>query len=245
MTTNRYLYRETAEGFPLYRRVRGEGLAFVRFFRTREEARREVYRLNGWKADQAGGIEIAVANYEWLDGVNDAIRERLGDNTDRYGATYCSRTVEELYPQIFDWLNLLDANVWAILILMTGVAGFTMISGLLIIILERTNMIGVLKALGADNASIRKIFLTFSVFLIGKGMLWGNAVGLSVCLIQHFFRPLRLDPVTYYIDTVPIELNLGWLLLLNIGTLLVSVLMLVGPSYLISHIHPAKSIRFE
>ena len=204
-----------------------------------------VNRLNGWKADQAGGIEIAVANYEWLDGVNDAIRERLGDNTDRYGATYCSRTVEELYPQIFDWLNLLDANVWAILILMTGVAGFTMISGLLIIILERTNMIGVLKALGADNASIRKIFLTFSVFLIGKGMLWGNAVGLSVCLIQHFFRPLRLDPVTYYIDTVPIELNLGWLLLLNIGTLLVSVLMLVGPSYLISHIHPAKSIRFE
>lgn len=204
-----------------------------------------VNRLNGWKAGQVGGIEIAVTAYERLDAVNDEIRSLLGDNTDRYGATYCSRTVEELYPQIFDWLNLLDANVWAILILMTGVAGFTMISGLLIIILERTNMIGVLKALGADNASIRKIFLTFSVFLIGKGMLWGNIIGLSVCLVQYFFRPLRLDPVTYYINTVPIELNIGWLLLLNVGTLLVSVLMLVGPSYLISHIHPAKSIRFE
>lgn len=204
-----------------------------------------VNRLNGWKAGQVGGIEIAVTAYERLDAVNDEIRSLLGDNTDRYGATYCSRTVEELYPQIFDWLNLLDANVWAILILMTGVAGFTMISGLLIIILERTNMIGVLKALGADNASIRKIFLTFSVFLIGKGMLWGNIIGLSVCLVQYFFRPLRLDPMTYYINTVPIELNIGWLLLLNVGTLLVSVLMLVGPSYLISHIHPAKSIRFE
>lgn len=204
-----------------------------------------VNRLNGWKAGQVGGIEIAVTAYERLDAVNDEIRSLLGDNTDRYGATYWSRTVEELYPQIFDWLNLLDANVWAILILMTGVAGFTMISGLLIIILERTNMIGVLKALGADNASIRKIFLTFSVFLIGKGMLWGNIIGLSVCLVQYFFRPLRLDPVTYYINTVPIELNIGWLLLLNVGTLLVSVLMLVGPSYLISHIHPAKSIRFE
>ena len=204
-----------------------------------------VNRLNGWKAGQVGGIEIAVTAYERLDAVNDEIRSLLGDNTDRYGATYCSRTVEELYPQIFDWLNLLDANVWAILILMTGVAGFTMISGLLIIILERTNMIGVLRALGADNASIRKIFLTFSVFLIGKGMLWGNIIGLSVCLVQYFFRPLRLDPVTYYINTVPIELNIGWLLLLNVGTLLVSVLMLVGPSYLISHIHPAKSIRFE
>ena len=204
-----------------------------------------VNRLNGWKAGQVGGIEIAVTAYERLDAVNDEIRSLLGDNTDRYGATYCSRMVEELYPQIFDWLNLLDANVWAILILMTGVAGFTMISGLLIIILERTNMIGVLKALGADNASIRKIFLTFSVFLIGKGMLWGNIIGLSVCLVQYFFRPLRLDPVTYYINTVPIELNIGWLLLLNVGTLLVSVLMLVGPSYLISHIHPAKSIRFE
>ena len=195
-----------------------------------------VRRLNG---------EVAVSDYRFLDSVNDDIRGHIQEQTDRYGAIYCSRTSEELYPQIFAWLDLLDTNVWVILILMTGVAGFTMISGLLIIILERTQMIGVLKALGADNASIRQIFLSFSVFLIGRGMCWGNVIGLSCCLIQYFFEPIKLDPATYYVNAVPVELHLGWIVLLNVCTLLVSVGMLVGPSYLISHIHPAKSIRFE
>lgn len=204
-----------------------------------------VNRLNSWKPEQVGGIEVTVTNYNQLTEANDYIRSLINDQTDRYGEIYCSRTVEEIYPQIFDWLNLLDVNIWVILILMTGVAGFTMISGLLIIILERTNMIGVLKALGADNVSIRKIFLSLSVFLIGRGMLWGNAIGLSICIIQYFFQPIRLDPATYYVNTVPIELHVGWYLLINLGTLLVSVLMLIAPSYLISHIHPAKSIRFE
>lgn len=204
-----------------------------------------VNRLNGWKPEQVGGIEITVKDYSQLTQANDCIRSSINDQTDRYGEIYCSRTSEEIYPQIFDWLNLLDINIWVILILMTGVAGFTMISGLLIIILERTNMIGVLKALGADNASIRKIFLSLSVFLIGRGMIWGNIVGISVCLIQYYFHPFRLDPATYYVSTVPIELHIGWYLLINIGTLLISVSMLIAPSYLISHIHPAKSIRFE
>lgn len=204
-----------------------------------------VRRLNGWEPDQVGGVEVAVSDYRFLDSVNDDIRGHIQEQTDRYGAIYCSRTSEELYPQIFAWLDLLDTNVWVILILMTGVAGFTMISGLLIIILERTQMIGVLKALGADNASIRQIFLSFSVFLIGRGMCWGNVIGLSCCLIQYFFEPIKLDPATYYVSAVPVELHLGWILLLNVCTLLVSVGMLVGPSYLISHIHPAKSIRFE
>lgn len=204
-----------------------------------------VNRLNNWLPDQAGGIELGVGEYGKTGAVNDEVRLALGDKTDRYGEPYCSRTAEELYPQIFAWLDLLDTNVWVILILMTGVAGFTMISGLLIIILERTNMIGVLKALGADNASVRRIFLTFSVFLIGRGMLWGNAVGLGLCCIQYFLEPVKLDPATYYVSAVPVELHLGWVVLLNICTLLVSVLMLVGPSYLISRIHPAKSIRFE
>ena len=128
---------------------------------------------------------------------------------------------------------------------MTGVAGFTMISGLLILILERTNMIGVLKALGADNLTIRQVFLSFSVFLIGKGMLWGNVIGLVFVGVQSAFRPFKLDSATYYVDSVPVEFNLWWWVLLNVCTLLVSVLMLVGPSYLITHIHPAKSIRFE
>jgi len=165
--------------------------------------------------------------------------------TDRFGNTYYTRTVEEANPQIFAWLDLLDLNVWVILVLMTGVAGFTMISGLLIIILERTNMIGVLKALGADNLSIRKVFLSFSVLLIGKGMLWGNVIGLGFVAVQSLFRVFSLDPATYYVDSVPVEFNVWLWLLLNVCTLLVSVLMLVGPSYLIAHIHPAKSIRFE
>lgn len=204
-----------------------------------------VNRLNGWKPDQVSGIELDVKDYSQIDNVNDEIRSDILEYTDKYGQNYFSRTIVEANPQIFAWLDLLDLNVWVILILMTGVAGFTMISGLLIIILERTNMIGVLKAMGADNTSIREIFLSFSVFLIGRGMLWGNVIGVSLCLIQFFFEPFKLDPTIYYLSSVPVELNILYYILLNVFTLLVSVLMLIGPSYLISRIHPAKSIKFE
>ena len=204
-----------------------------------------VNRLNAWKADQASGIELEVADVSRLEETKEAISAEVDMLKDCYGGTYYTQTVEENNPQIFAWLDLLDMNVWVILILMTGVAGFTMISGLLIIILERTNMIGVLKALGADNLAIRKVFLSFSVFLIGRGMLWGNIIGLSFIFIQSQFHLFKLDPVTYYVDSVPVVFNLWWWVLLNVGTLLASVLMLVGPSYLIAHIHPAKSIRFE
>lgn len=204
-----------------------------------------VVRLNNWEKDQVGGLEIEVSDYALLEQVNDNIRGLFDEKSDRYRNMYYSRTVEEVYPQIFAWLDLLDVNVWVILILMVGVAGFTMISGLLIIILERTNMIGVLKALGADNTAVRKIFLSFSVLLIRKGMLWGNIVALSFCILQYYFKIVKLDPATYYVDSVPVELNIGVWLLLNICTLIVSVLMLVGPSYLVSRIHPAKSVRFE
>lgn len=204
-----------------------------------------VNRLNGWKPDQVSGIELDVKDYSQIDNVNDEIRSDILEYTDKYGQNYFSRNIVEANPQIFAWLDLLDLNVWVILILMTGVAGFTMISGLLIIILERTNMIGVLKAMGADNTSIREIFLSFSVFLIGRGMLWGNVIGVSLCLIQFFFEPFKLDPTIYYLSSVPVELNIFYYILLNVFTLLVSVLMLIGPSYLISRIHPAKSIKFE
>ena len=204
-----------------------------------------VNRLNSWKPDQVSGIEVEVDDYGLLQPIKENIREKVDMQKDRYGSTYYVTTVEESNPQIFAWLDLLDMNVWVILILMTGVAGFTMISGLLIIILERTNMIGVLKALGADNLAIRKVFLSFSVFLIGRGMLWGNLIGLAFVGMQSFFRPFKLDPATYYVDSVPVEFNLWWWILLNVCTLIVSVLMLVGPSYLIAHIHPAKSIKFE
>lgn len=146
---------------------------------------------------------------------------------------------------IFNWLDILDINVVVILALMLAVAGFTMISGLLIIILERTNMIGILKALGQNNASIRKIFLYVSFFLIGKGMLWGNLIGVSLCVIQSYFHIIRLDPTIYYLDAVPIDISILSLVLLNIGTLAASMLMMFGPSFLITKIDPAKSIRFE
>jgi lipoprotein-releasing system permease protein len=204
-----------------------------------------VTRLNAWQADQASGIELEVADVSRLEETKEAISAEVDMLKDRYGATYYTQTVEESNPQIFAWLDLLDMNVWVILILMTGVAGFTMISGLLIIILERTNMIGVLKALGADNLAIRKVFLSFSVFLIGRGMLWGNIIGLSFVFIQSQFHLFKLDPSIYYVDSVPVAFNLWWWVLLNVCSLLASVLMLVGPSYLIAHIHPAKSIRFE
>ena len=128
---------------------------------------------------------------------------------------------------------------------MMGVAGFTMISGLLIIIIERTNMIGILKALGADNFTIRKTFLWFSVFLIGKGMILGNIIGLAFCFLQSYFHIFKLDPANYYMDSVPVYFNIWFLLLINAGTLLSSVLMLIGPSFIIAKINPASSMRYE
>lgn len=204
-----------------------------------------VNRLNKWKPDQVSGVEVAIANYDDLNNVADELGMQLERYPDRYGSTYYVQTIRQINPQIFVWLDLLDLNVWVILILMIAIAGFTMISGLLIIILERTNMIGVLKALGANNFMIRKIFLWFAVFLIGKGMLWGNIIGLSFCFIQSQFGIFKLDPTNYYIDTVPVDMNIGLILLLNAGTLIASVLMLLGPSYLITRINPATSIRYE
>jgi lipoprotein-releasing system permease protein len=169
----------------------------------------------------------------------------MAEKTDRLGNTYFVRSVKDLNPMIFNWLDVLDMNVVIIIIIMLAVAGFTMISGLLIIILERTNMIGILKALGQSNAGIRKVFLYVSFFLIGKGMLWGNIIGVFLCVIQHYTHFIKLDPATYYLDAVPIGLSIQSLILINAGTLVASMLMMLGPSQLISKIEPARSIRFE
>ena len=184
-------------------------------------------------------------DYDKLDQIAEDLYFNLVEKQDRHGNTYFTRSIKEMNPMIFNWLDVLDVNVVVILILIFAVAGFTMISGLLIIILERTNMIGILKALGENNVSIRKIFLYISFFLIGKGMLWGNVVGIAICLIQSHFRIIKLDPSIYYLDAVPIDLSIVSLILLNIGTLCASMLMMLGPSYLITKIDPAKSIRFE
>ena len=180
-------------------------------------------KLNGWASDACTGIEVSVDNLMQLD----------------------QQTIYEAYPQVFVWLELLDINVWIILVLMVCVAGFTMISGLLIIILERTQMIGILKALGARNRTIRHTFLWFSVFIIGQGMFWGNVLGIGIILLQQYTGFITLDPQTYYVSEAPMELNLPLVALINVATLLICVFVLIAPSYLISHIHPAKSMRYE
>lgn len=204
-----------------------------------------VNRLNGWEPEQVSGVEIQVRDYDKLEDITYDIAVDTDNQRDRFGGVYYVRNIEQLNPQIFEWLGLLDLNVWVILFLMIGVAGFTMISGLLIIIIERTNMIGILKALGANNYTIRKTFLWLAVFLIGKGMLWGNAIGLAFCILQSQFGIFKLDPESYYVDTVPVSFNILLFILINIGTLLASVLMLIGPSFLITKINPASSMRYE
>lgn len=206
---------------------------------------RTAVKLNGWENDQVSGAEISVKDFRQLYKTSDYLVNMVNKTTDRTGETYSSVTIYDAHPAIFSWLGLLDLNVWIILGLMICVAGFTMISGLLIIILERTNMIGVLKAVGMRNKSLRHTFLWFAVFIIGKGMLIGDLLGIGIVLLQKFTGLVKLDPTTYYVSTVPVELPVPYIILINIATLIISVFVLIAPSYLISHIHPAKSMRYE
>ena len=202
-------------------------------------------KLNDWEHDQCSGLEILVNDFDLLDQTADAVAGMVNHQSDQYGESYTSQTIQEAYPQIFTWLSLLDINVWIILGLMVCVAGFTMISGLLIIILERTQMIGVLKALGARNRMVRHTFLWFAAFIIGRGILFGDIIGVGLVLLQQQTGVVRLDPASYYVDTAPVELNIPIVVILNIATMLVCVTVLIAPSFLISHIHPARSMRYE
>lgn len=202
-------------------------------------------KLNNFRDEQVSGAELTVADFDKLDETADIIVHKVNRTTDRYGETYSSKTIREISPQIFSWLDLLDLNVWIILAIMTAVAVVTMISGLLIIILERTTMIGILKALGARNKTVRHTFLWFAAFIIGKGLLIGNALGIGLVVLQYFTGFARLDPSTYYVDTVPVEINWLFIVALNIATMLIAMFVLIAPSFLISHIHPARSMRYE
>ena len=202
-------------------------------------------RLNGWDGDRCTGVEVTVENLDRLSVTADAFIDNVNRTDDGHGNQMVTQTIYETYPTIFTWLELLDINVWIILVLMVCVAGFTMISGLLIIILERTQMIGILKALGTRNKTIRHTFLWFSVFIIGQGMLWGNILGIGIVLLQQYTGFVSLDPQVYYVSEAPMELNLPLIALLDLVTLLVCVFVLIAPSYLVSHIHPAKSMRYE
>ena len=204
-----------------------------------------VTQLNGWGKDECGSIELQVNDYSQLNETNHRIISLLGKSDEPNGDVLSSFTIEELYPNIFDWLSLLDMNVWVILILMVCVAGVTMVSGLLIIILERTSSIGLLKALGADNTTIRMTFIHLSVLIILRGMVIGNVIGLGLVGLQAVFGWVHLDAETYYVDSVPVLVNGWYVLAINAATLFVTTLSLLAPSYLASRIQPAKAIRFD
>lgn len=206
---------------------------------------RHVQRLNSWEDNQISGYELFIDNRNDPDDLEFRVRSEVMLAQKGNEPSLHVVNVKHKFPQIFDWLNLLDMNVWIILALMVLVAGFNMISGLLVIILERTQMIGILKSMGAANTNIRKVFLYLSAFLVGKGLFWGNLLGISLCLIQHYFKVVHLDPTSYYVATVPVNLSLRHLLLLNLGALTATMLMLIGPSWLVSRIAPEKTIRFD
>ena len=199
---------------------------------------RHIQNLNNWGIDSVGGFEITIHNFEDLDAKTQMVYEKIDYDLN-------AQTIKEINPQIFDWLKLQDINVNVIIILMLIVAGINIITALLILILERTKLIGILKAIGQNNWSVRKVFLYNASYLISKGLFWGNLLGIGLCLLQKYFHLISLNPSTYYMNTVPIHLTFSDILLLNFGAMLSCILMLIIPTYLITKITPIKAIRFE
>lgn len=206
---------------------------------------RTAQQLNRWQKDQFSGGEIILKDFSHVEKVSEQVSSMLSRKQDDYGQYYSSVRVDELFPQIFSWLTLLDTNVVAILILMICVAGVTMISGLLVLILERTRFIGVMKAMGSTNSQLRRIFLYLSSMIVVRGLLLGNVLALFLMALQKWTGLVTLDPASYYISYVPVHFPWTSILIVNIVTFLVCVLSLVVPTLVISHISPAKSIRFE
>jgi len=201
--------------------------------------------LNGWNSNQVSGFEIFINDFDDLEYMTDVVRDAIGYRVVEEEEQLKVTNIRSRYPQIFDWLGFQDTNVIIILILMILVAGFNMISGLLILILEKTNMIGVLKALGAGNKLIRNVFLYQAAWLTIKGLFWGNVTGIGLALLQLKTELFTLDPSSYYLKSVPINLDPLHIILLNIGTMIAIILMLLIPSQLIARITPVKAIRYD
>jgi len=199
---------------------------------------RHIQRLNRWTEDQIGGFEVLVSNFSDIEKINQAVYDLIPYDLN-------ARSIRNIYPQIFDWLALLDMNVYVILFLMALVAGINMITTLLIAVLERTNMIGILKAVGGSNGLVRKVFLYNAGFTILRGLFWGNVAGILVCLVQQRFGLITLPQDSYYVSQVPINLEWIHVLLLNAGTFAVCMLMLILPSMIVSRISPVKAIIFR
>lgn len=204
-----------------------------------------IQKLNNWEANQVSGFEIFLKDVDQIDEMKMEIDDKVVYQTLEGSEVLKVVSIKEKSPALFDWLDLLDMNVWIILGLMVVVAGFNMVSGLLILILERTTMIGILKSIGAQNMNIRKIFLYQAAMLISKGLLWGNIIGIALCIVQYYFGIIKLDPAAYYVSKVPVSLSILHLVLLNLGTLIVTVTMLVLPSFIITRISPVKAIEFN
>lgn len=210
-----------------------------------------VSKLNGWECDkdsnryEVTGCEVAIDDFDQLNVVEDGVIDHINKTYDSDENPLSSVTVYDVAPQTFSWLELLDLNVWIILILMICVSGFTIISGLLIITLERTPMIGLLKSLGARNAMVRRTFRWLTMFIVLKGMAWGNVIGIGLCLIQKYTGVIKLDASVYYVSEAPVEINIPLIILLNVVTLLITSLILILPSYYVSTIQPARIMRIE
>ena len=206
---------------------------------------KQVQYLNDWKADQVTGFEVLINDFFQIERIEQEIRNQVILFRSEDAEILRTESIMRQQPQIFNWLAILDMNVWIILALMVMVAGFNMVSGLLVLILERSTMIGVLKAMGSPNWSIRRVFIYLSVFLTSRGMLWGNIIGVSIVLIQAKFHLFKLDPASYYMPFVPMNFSLLHILLINLGTIIITAIILVVPSYFISKISPDKTIRFD
>ena len=204
-----------------------------------------IKKLNGWKDDQVSGFEVFINDFDKLNEMTSEVQDAIGYKITEEDTKFKVTNIRKRYPQIFDWLNFQDINVIIIILLMLIVAGFNMISGLLILILEKTNMIGVLKSLGAEDLTIRRMFLYQAAYLIGKGLFWGNLIGIGLAYLQLKTGVITLDPTSYYIKTVPVNLELIHILLLNAGTMMAIIIMLLVPSQLISRISPVKAIRYD
>jgi lipoprotein-releasing system permease protein len=199
---------------------------------------RHIQRLNKWEPDQIGAFELFVKDFDFIEQTNNEVYDAIGSMLD-------TQTIRNRFYAIFEWLELFDFNVILIIVMMIIVAGFNMITALLVLILERTKMIGILKALGSDNWSVRKIFIYNAMYLVGVGLFWGNIIGIGLLLLQQHFDLFALDPNTYYVSQVPVYLHWSYIVALNVGTLLLCFLILLIPSYIISKISPVKAIRFE
>ena len=199
---------------------------------------RHLQRINKWKPDQIGAFEVFVNNFTQIEPIGQQVYQETSSILD-------SQTIVEKYYYIFEWLKLFDFNIIIILIVMIAVSTINMVVALLVLILERTQMIGILKSLGANNWSIRKVFLYNAAYLIGRGLLWGNVIGIGLLLIQKYFGIIKLNPESYYVNVAPVDINLFYIFLLNIGTVVICLLVLLIPSFIITKITPSKSIRFE